>query len=315
MVINEEQGLLMLRDANPVPELQEDPVSVDAALHLITRDQGSSEVTQLSTKDQDAPKRDRSRMGWLVAAALALVIGVAVIVLNQGTEEPPPATDPVPTTVAPPTTSALPSTTVVESALADIPVWLRSGTGQWVPAQSAIPFAFTNADGWNSLGTALNAERFTICPSTEDGTFQYCNLASVSVLFLEPETIEATRELLASFEGAELGDEQSITINGASGIRFEFTHDVAPVSEQVEGEIPVPAAYVADLGGSSGSRLTPLGEGPLGQSIISIVDVDGVVVTLSYQGVATARGAAEDGFDTYRDEGLAIIDSIIWGTP
>lgn len=304
MVITEDQGLLMLRDANPVPELQKDPVSVDAALHLIAQDQGSSEVTQLSTKDKDAPKRDRNRMGWLVAAAVALVVGVTVIVLNQGTEEPPPATSPVPTTIV------QPSTTVVESALADIPVWLRSGNGQWQPAMAAVPFAFTNADGWNSLEVALSDELFTICPASPDGSFSMCNLASVAVLFLEPENVDKTRDFLASFEGAELGEEQSITIDGAEGIRFDFTHDVPPLVGQGQGELSIPAAVVG-----TGTERTPLGEGPLGRSIISIVEVDGVVVTLSFQGVDSGLGAPQDGFDTYRDEGLAIIDSIIWGTP
>jgi hypothetical protein len=313
MVITEDQGLLMLRRANPVPEAEIETDVSDVRLHQAI-EQRSSEVTQLSTQKQETPKRNRSSMAWLAAAAVVVLVGAAIIFFNQGAEESPPATEVVPTTVAPPTTTAPPSTTVPESALADMPVWLRSGNGQWVPAQSAIPFAFTNTDDWNSLGTALNEERFTICPSTEDGAFSLCNLASVAVLFLEPETIEETRDLLASFEGAELGEEQPITIDGAPGIRFEFTHDVASVSEQVQGEIPVPAAYVSDLGGSPGSRLTPLGEGPLGRSIIFIVDVDGVVVTLSYQGVDTARGAAQDGFDTYQESGLAIVDSIIWGT-
>ena len=309
----QEQVWTVLIESNPVPDVNAfGRENMDDATHLATLQKGSSEMTQLETR-QEEDQRRRGPILWLAAAVLVAVVGLAVLILNQGTEEPPPATNPVPTTLAPPTTEAAPTTTVAESALADIPVWLRSGNGQWVPAQSAIPFAFTNTDGWNSVGTALTEERFTICPPTEDGRFPLCNLAIVAVLFLEPETIEETRDLLASFDGAELGEEQPITIDGAPGIRFEFTHDVASVSEQVQGEIPVPAAYVENLG-SGGARLTPLGEGQLGRSIIYIVDVGGTVVTLSYQGVDTARGAAQDGFDTYREPGLAIIDSIIWGT-
>lgn len=314
----ENEVMALFEEGNPVPDLDAlESATVDAAVYLVTLEQRSSEVTQLSTQEPETKKPKRTAMmRWLAAAVFVAVVGVALVIASQGTEKAPPATDVVTTTLAQPTTTlAEPTTTVAESALADIPVWLRSGNGQWVPAQSAIPFAFTNADGWNSLGTALTEERFTICPSTEDGAFQFCNLASVAVLFLEPETIEETRDLLASFERAELGEEQPITIDGAPGIRFEFTHDVASISEQVQGEIAVPAAYVSNLGASAGDRVTPLGEGPLGRSVIFIVDVDGVVVTLSYQGVDTARGAAEDGFDTYQESGLAIIDSIIWGTP
>lgn len=219
-------------------------------------------------------------------------------------EEAPPATQVVPTTIA------QPSTTVVESALADIPVWLERGNGQWTPAQSKIPFAFTNTDSWNSLGVTLTEERFTICPPTDDGAFSLCHLALVAVLFLEPETIDETRDLLASFEGAELGEEQPIRIDGATGIRFEFTHDVAPLSGVAQGvELGVPAAYISAI--PLDDRRTPLGQGPLGRSIIFIVDVDGVVVTLAYQGDDTGLG----GFDTYKESGLAIIDSIIWGNP
>lgn len=320
MVISQDQGLLMLRNANPVPETEAEPADIDAHLYH-TLEQRSSEVTQLTTQEKETPERTGRSMAWLAAAAIVILIGAAIVFSIQGNDEIPPATDVVPTTLAPPTTTAppttaeLPSTTVVESALADIPVWLRSGNGQWVPAQSAIPFAFTNAGGWNSLHTALSETRFTICPPTEDGASSLCHLASVAVLFLEPETINETRDLLASFEGAELGEEQPITIDGATGIRFEFTHDVTAQSEQVQAELNVPAAYVSDLGASgTGSRATPLGQGTMGRSIIAIVDVDGVIVTLAYQGVDAALGAPQDGFNTYRDSGLAIIDSIIWGT-
>lgn len=305
MVISEDQGMLMLRRANPVPETETEAVVVDARLHLHQADeQRSSEVTQLTTQEKETPKRNRTSMAWLAAAVLVVVVGAAIMFLNQGGEEAPPAADVVPTT------AALPSTTVIESALADIPVWLRSGNGQWQPAMAAVPFAFTNEDDWNSRDLALTEERFTICPPSPDGGFAMCNLASVAVLFLEPETVDETRDLLASFEGAELGEEQPVTIDGAPGIRFEFTHDVPPLIGQGQGELSVPAAVVG-----TATERTPLGEGPLGRSIISIVDVDGVIVTLAFQGRDVSRGAPEDSFNTYRDSGLAIIDSIIWGTP
>lgn len=302
----QDQVWAALVEANPVPDVDVfGRDNMDDATHLATLQQGSSEVTQLTTKQEEKEQRGRGPVILLAAAVVVALVGVAIFLLNQGGEEAPTATDPVPTTVAEQTT------TVVESALADIPVWLGSGTGQWKPATSAIPFAFTNADDWNSLNMALTEERFSICPSPSDGPrFSMCNLASVAVLFLDYETVDETRGFLSTFEGAELGEEQPITIDGASGIRFEFTHEVPPLIGQAQGDLAVPAAV-----DSGSSELTPLGEGPLGRSVISIVDVDGVIVTLSFQGRDTSRGAPEEGFDTYRESGLAIIDSIIWGSP
>lgn len=301
-----------LVDSNPVPDVDVfGRQSVDEATHLATLQQGSSEVTQLSTKQQETQKRNRAGIAWLAAAAVVALVGAAIIFLNQGNEEQPPATQPVPTTLAQPSTTVpQPTTTVVESALADVPIWTGTGRGQWTPAKSTIPFAFTNADDWNSLNLSLTEERFTICPSPDEGRFSMCHLASVAVLFLEQETIEETRDFLAAFDGAELGEEEAINIDDASGIRFEFAHEVPPLIGQAQGELDVPAA--ADSGGS---EVTPLGEGPQGRSVISIVDVDGVIVTLAFQGRDTSRGAPEEGFETYEEAGLAIIDSIIWGAP
>jgi hypothetical protein len=305
MVISEDQGLLMLRNANPVPETDREAADIDAALHLVAAEQRSSEVTQLSTQEQETPKPNRTYMGWLAAALVVVLVGVAILILNRGAEEAPPATEAVSTTVAES------STTVVESALSDIPVWMGSGNGQWTPARSKIPYAFTNDDNWNSFNLALTDERFSICPPAPGGDrASLCNLASVAVLFLDFETVDETREFLASFDGAELVDEQPVSIDGATGIRFEFTHEVPPLVGQTQGDLDVPVAATDGVSGQ-----TPIGQGPLGRSVVSIVDVDGVIVTLSFQGFDVSRGGVEDAFATYRDDGLGIIDSIIWGNP
>ena len=106
-------------------------------------------MTQVDTKQT---QEERPRRSSLIAAAavVLIIVGTAVFLLTRPSEETPVVTDAVPTTAAAPTTTALPSTTVAESALTDIPVWLGSGNGQWVPARSVIPFAFTNSDNWNS---------------------------------------------------------------------------------------------------------------------------------------------------------------------
>lgn len=303
-MITEDKVMTIFVEANPAPDVDDlDLVEVGSTECLATLQQGSSEMTQLSTQEQETHEPSRTSMGWLAVALVAILVGVAVLILNQGAEEAPTATDAVPTTVAES------STTVVESALADIPVWLGRGNGQWTPAKSRIPFAFTNAEGWNSFNQSATEERFSLCPgSSAGGTVSMCNVAAVSVLFLDYETVDETREFLASFEGAELGDEQPIAIDGAPGIRFEFTHDIPPLIGQVQAGLEVPAAI------DMGNDVSPLGQGPLGRSIVSIVDVDGVIVTLTFQGFDVSRGAPEDGFTTYKEDGLGIIDSILWGS-
>lgn len=300
----QDQVWAALIESNPVPDVDVfGRENMEDTTHLATLQKGSSEMTQLSTKDEEKEQRSRS-MAWLAAAVLVVLVGVAVFLLNQGDEEAPTATDP------PPTTLAQSSTTVIESSLSDIPVWIGQGNGQWTPARSKIPYAFTNAEGWNSIHTSSTEERFSLCPgSPEGGSASMCNLASVSVHFLDYETVDETREFLASFEGAELGDEQPIAIDSAPGIRFEFTHDIPPHIGQFQGGLEVPAAV------DMGNDMTPLGEGPFGRSIVSIVDVDGVIVTLVFQGTEVSRGAPTDGFATYKEDGLGIIDSIIWGNP
>lgn len=300
----QDQVWAALIESNPVPDVDVfGRENMDDATHLATLQKGSSEMTQLSTKEEETAQRSRS-MAWLAAAVLVVLVGVAVVLLNQGDEEAPTATDP------PPTTLAQSSTTVIESALSDIPVWLGRGNGQWTPAKSRIPYAFTNAEGWNSFHQSATEERFSLCPGIpEDATVSACNLAAVSVHFLDYETVDETREFLASFEGAELVDEQPIAIDSAPGIRFEFTHDVPPLIGQVQGGLEVPAAV------DMGNDISPLGHGPFGRSIVSIVDVDGVIVTLVFQGSDVSRGAPDNGFATYKEDGLGIIDSIIWGNP
>jgi len=305
VVITEEHVVRFFDQANPIPDVESlDMEQIGAARHLATLEQRSSEVTQLSTQQPETPKPNRTSMGSLAAAFVAVLVGVAILILNQEGEETPPATEVVSTTLG------QSSTTVIESALSDIPLWMGSGIGQWTPARSRIPFAITNGDNWNSFNLVLTDERFSLCPSHPgEGQSSMCNLASVAVLFLGFETVDETREFPASFEGAELVDEQPVSIGGATGIRFEFAHEVPPLVGQAQGDLNVPVAVTDGFG------TTPIGQGPLGRSIVSIVDVDGVIVTLAFQGIDVSKGGAEDAFSTYKEAGLGIIDSIIWGNP
>jgi len=116
-VITEERAMSMFVEANPVSSRDDVALIPDGgAAYLTTLEQRSSEVTQLDTKQTDPTSSKRSMMPWLIAAALAAVVGVAIIVSNQNSGEVPVVDEPTPTTVvdAAPTTAAGPAVDPVE---------------------------------------------------------------------------------------------------------------------------------------------------------------------------------------------------------
>ena len=113
----ESQVMALLEEGNPETEISETAWSeTTATAYLATLEQRSSEVTQLDTKQTDPTSSKRSMMPWLIAAALAAVVGVAIIVSNQNSGEVPVVDEPTPTTVvdAAPTTAAGPAVDPVE---------------------------------------------------------------------------------------------------------------------------------------------------------------------------------------------------------
>ena len=96
-MIDAERGLIMLAEANPVPDSSVVDIDVEAAAYLATLDRRSSEMTQVKTRDPEDPiKPTRNWTPVLVTAAVAILIGV-MVVLAQDNQSPPPA-DTVPTT-------------------------------------------------------------------------------------------------------------------------------------------------------------------------------------------------------------------------
>lgn len=84
----------LFEEGNSVPDLNGlGSVDLDAAAYLATLEQRSSEVTQLETKQTETKTR-KSTVPWLIAAGVAAVIGVAVIVAAQNTEQAPVAGQP-----------------------------------------------------------------------------------------------------------------------------------------------------------------------------------------------------------------------------
>jgi hypothetical protein len=155
--------------------------------------------------------------------------------------------------------------------------------------------------GWEK-GVDLET-KFAICGPDVAGPIgrrSACFRASaVAVFLLEPDTVEDTRAYLGTFPGAEITDVAPVSIDGAEGVRFSFTHTLIPHSMPEGGFDGLPYWQHE-------SQEIPLGGD---ESIVSIVDRDGTVVTLVYQGRAVREPTA---FESNLEEGMAIIDSIIW---
>ena len=87
-MVTEERLNTLLAHANPVADvLKIDLIEVGAATYLATLEARSSEMTQLDTKGQDQKEKKTARP-WLVAAAVLIVAGIGLIVVNQDNEAP-----------------------------------------------------------------------------------------------------------------------------------------------------------------------------------------------------------------------------------
>ena len=228
--------------------------------------------------------------------------GLALILLNQRTEEPPAGSTPTTVTDSSPTTAAA-------SALEGIPVYTGLGSGQFVASLSVAPYAFTLPEGWNDAGQT--EDRLTLCPDApEELVVGDCIEAIVAILRLNLGSVEQTRDYLAGLDGAQITDVEVVAVGGAEGIRFGYTNEIAAkFGGQVQPDLDVPLAGVGEDNSQS-----PIGHGRTGRSIVTIVDVAGETMTLVYQGQDPSRtGGSRDAFSDNREEGLAIIDSIVWG--
>jgi hypothetical protein len=90
----------MLAGANPVPQLDLVDVDVEAAAYLATLEQRSSEMTQLDTKPIEMKKSKQRRLALVLGIAIVAILIGGVLILTQGEETVPPATQLTPTTVA-----------------------------------------------------------------------------------------------------------------------------------------------------------------------------------------------------------------------
>lgn len=99
-MINETQAVALMHEANPVPDLESYNVTEpDISAHLANLKTKSGEATRADSKKSNPEGPKRSIQSWLIAAALAAVVGVAVLVMNQ-TGQTPVVDQPTPTTLA-----------------------------------------------------------------------------------------------------------------------------------------------------------------------------------------------------------------------
>lgn len=145
-MITEEKGLMMLAGANPVPQLDQVDVDVEAATYLAILEQRSSEMTRLDTKSTEIEKPKRRRLALVLGtAAVAILIG-AVLMFSQNEETPPPATQLTPTTVA----AVVPPTAAVDEPATTLPEVIDPQVEQGL----AVATAFIEALLVGDLATA-----------------------------------------------------------------------------------------------------------------------------------------------------------------
>lgn len=111
----EDRVMTLLANANPMPESWPLEFETDALTYLGRLEDGSSEMTSLDTKPATS-KRDLKGRLLLTMAAVALLLGIAVVILAQADQAEPVATNPPVTTQVVRTTEALSSE--AEEALA-----------------------------------------------------------------------------------------------------------------------------------------------------------------------------------------------------
>ncbi len=307
-MITEERMMTLLARANPE---QDEDFGLDstAAAYLATLGERNTQMTQLKARYPQSDGRGPQRTPSLVAAmALVVIVGVGILLINTPDEQvavsTPSTTEAVlPTTEAPPL-----STTIEDSRLGDVPTWLQQpNPGTYQPMLFDFPFAFTLAEsGWE---TGVDSDTiFALCGPDVDGPVgarSACFRASaVAVFLLDRGSVEETQNYVTAVSGAEVSNEESVSIDGASGVRFEFTHALNPTSNLEGGGGNPFGGYPFWI---HESQEIPLGAD---RSIVSIVEVDGTVVTLVYQGRAITDPTA---FEANLEEGMAIVDSITWG--
>ena len=235
----QEQIWTVLVNANPVPDVDVfGRENVEDAAHLAALNQGSSGMTQLSTKQDEPRQSNRRPMAWLAAAAFVAMVGLVVFLLNQGAEESPTATNPVQTTVgepvptttpeAAPTTQPAPTSTVdaAEAEWEAIPIgsfeleigqqYRTSPGGFFVPLAFQVPPYDDTAD--RRLIRPFDSAEFVVFACHESSEAE-CG----EIFIFDPRvsTVEEAVDSVLSMPGPAFTEPTPIEIAGASGVQFD----------------------------------------------------------------------------------------------
>ncbi len=303
MVSTESQVMALLEEGNPAIEVTETPWSeTTAAAYLATLEHRSSEVTQLDTEQTEPTSPKRPLGPWLIAAAAAVILGVAIVLVTSNSETAPVATIPTPTTVvdAAPTTVAevvvettapAPTTTIdaAEAAWDALPVWSGQAWGDvrvnsFEPAlQFNVPDGFGRAclmtpTGFDMVPTSAFSGATELASSEE---------ARLVVARLELGSVEETTTSLSAMAGSATVP-QTTTIGGVEGLLIDAT---AP-----EGGTTI---YLDEGGGCS------LSWGHGAEWRFWSVGVAGQTVTFALHSVVGE-------LDRFAEEIQPVLDSIIW---
>jgi hypothetical protein len=88
VVSDERLVMALLEEGNPATELGDDAwTEVNAATYLATLERRSSEMTQLETNKSRPESQRFWTTPWLAAAIAVIVLGVAVVVVNQANQD------------------------------------------------------------------------------------------------------------------------------------------------------------------------------------------------------------------------------------
>lgn len=161
----EAQILALFEEGNPVPDIEGvEKIGLDAAAYLATLQTRSSAMTQTRTESVEE-KVSKPIMRWVAAAAVAVVLGVILILTGQNSQETPPVDEPVPvvpTTAAPtPTTVAVPPTVTVEAGPTDEE--LIAVSAEWlncVSVDCGPSIALLGVDGLSLPGGGPSLDEF-----------------------------------------------------------------------------------------------------------------------------------------------------------